>query len=246
MLLQRPNAHGPFDIVGDVHGCIDELLALLSALGYRVACHAPGFAVTPPTGRTLAFVGDLANRGPATPAVLRLVIGMVRARCALAVPGNQDLKLVAALRGKPIPNSPGLTHTLNQFAAESPQFRAAAASFLASLPSHLVLDNGNLLITHAGLPEPLHGMTTPAACHFAIYSQTTGETDDSGLPVRVNWAAEYHGRALVVFGHTPLRKPLWLNNTVNIDTGCVYGGHLTALRYPERETVSVPARALYF
>ena len=163
-----------------------------------------------------------------------------------AVPGNQDLKLAAALRGKPVSDSPGLARTLNQFAAEPAPFRIAAADFLASLPSHLVLDDGNLVIAHAGLPESLHGVASPAARTLAIYGETTGETDASGLPVRVNWAAAYHGRALVVFGHTPVSEPLWLNNTVNIDTGCVYGGHLTALRYPERETVSVPASAVYF
>lgn len=58
------------------------------------------------------------------------------------------------------------------------------------------------------------------------------------MPVRYNWAADYRGKALVVYGHTPVPEALWLNNTVNIDTGCVFGGHLTALRYPEREAVS--------
>ena len=76
--------------------------------------------------------------------------------------------------------------------------------------------------------------------------ETTGETDEFGLPVRYNWAADYRGKALVVYGHTPVPEPLFLNNTVNIDTGCVFGGQLTALRYPERETVSVKARQTYY
>src|SRR5439155_21849439 len=65
------------------------------------------------------------------------------------------------------------------------------------------------------------------------------------LPVRYNWAAEYRGRAIVVCGHTPVPEPEWLNRTINIDTGCVFGGKLTALRYPEKELVSVPAARVY-
>ena len=78
---------------------------------------------------------------------------------------------------------------------------------------------------------------------FALFGETTGETDEFGLPVRYNWAAEYRGRASVVYGHTPVPEPEWLNRTINIDTGCVFGGRLTALRWPEKELVSVPARA---
>ena len=80
---------------------------------------------------------------------------------------------------------------------------------------------------------------------FALYGETTGETGEFGLPVRWNWAAEYRGRAVVVYGHTPVPEPEWLNRTINIDTGCVFGGRLTALRYPEKELVSVPAAATY-
>jgi protein phosphatase len=80
---------------------------------------------------------------------------------------------------------------------------------------------------------------------FALFGETTGETDEFGLPVRYNWAAEYRGRASVVYGHTPVPEPEWLNRTINIDTGCVFGGKLTALRWPEKELVSVPAMQTY-
>ena len=79
-----------------------------------------------------------------------------------------------------------------------------------------------------------------------MYGETTGETDEFGLPVRYNWAAEYRGRAMVVYGHTPVPEPEWLNRTICIDTGCVFGGKLTALRYPEKELVSVPALQTYY
>ncbi len=67
----------------------------------------------------------------------------------------------------------------------------------------------------------------------------------SACPSGYNWAAEYRGPAMVVYGHTPVPEPEWLNRTVNIDTGCVFGGKLTALRYPEQEFVSVPAARTY-
>lgn len=245
MLLNRPNWHGPFDIVGDVHGCLDELLELLSALGYQMNRRAGDLEVALPLGRRLVFVGDLVNRGPATSGVVRLVMNMAREGQALCVPGNQDMKLTAALKDRSAFSAAGLTKSLEQLANEPAEFRAAAVEFLDALPSHCILDDGKLVIAHAGLPEHMRGSDAPRARAFAIGGETTGETDEFGLLVRCNWAADYRGQALVVFGHTPVAEPLWLNNTVNIDTGCVYGGHLTALRYPELDTVSVPARGIY-
>ncbi len=244
-VLSLRSARGPFDIVGDVHGCLDELLQLLTALGYRVESRADDFVVAPPQGRTLAFVGDLVDRGPSTPAVLRLVMAMMRARQAFSVCGNRDVELVHALKGRAVRLTRGMTHTLEQLAVEPDGFRAKALHFLDSLPSHCILDEGRLVVAHAGLKETLQGRTSPEARAFALRGQLTGKLDAFGLPIRANWAAAYRGSALVVHGHTPVAEPLWINNTVNIDTGCVYGGHLTAFRYPERETVSVRARAIY-
>ncbi len=245
-VLTLRSARGPFDIVGDVHGCMDELLALLAALGYRVEPRTRNFAVTPPQGRTLAFVGDLVDRGPASPAVLRLVMAMARAGQAFCVSGNRDVELVRALKGRTVQVTRGLARTLEQLEAEPDGFRAKALRFLHGLPSHCVFDEGRLVVAHAGLKEALQGRASAEARAFALHGQITGKVDAFGLPVRSNWAAGYRGKALVVYGHTPAAKPLWLNNTVDIDTGCVYGGHLTALRYPERETVSVPAQAVYY
>jgi protein phosphatase len=118
--------------------------------------------------------------------------------------------------------------------------------FLDDLVSHYVFDDGKLVVAHAGMKESMQGRGSAKVRDFALYGETTGETDDFGLPVRYNWSADYRGKALVVYGHTPVPEPLWLNGTVNIDTGCVFGGKLTALRYPEREIVSVPAKATYY
>ena len=242
----RRNEHGPFDIVGDVHGCLDELLELMAILGYQVERQGAEFAVLPPDGRKLAFVGDLVDRGPATPEVLRLVMGMARSGQAICVPGNHDMKLMKALKGRDVQQTHGLAESLAQLAKEPDEFRKDVAKFLDGLVSHYVFDDGSLVVAHAGLKESMQGRGSGMVRDFALYGETTGETDEFGLPVRYNWSADYRGKALVVYGHTPVAEPLWLNNTVNIDTGCVFGGKLTALRYPERETISVPSKATYY
>jgi protein phosphatase len=246
----RKHEQGPFDIIGDVHGCFEELKALLGQLGYEIVhrADAPGGAnwvVRPPEGRKAIFLGDLVDRGPNTPAVLRLVMSMVDSGAALCVPGNHDMKLMRKLRGKNVQVAHGLAQTLAQLEPEPPEFREQVATFLDGLVSHYVLDGGRLVVAHAGLKEEMQGRASARVRDFALYGDTTGETDELGLPVRQDWAREYRGQAAVVYGHTPVVEPEWLNRTINIDTGCVFGGKLTALRYPERELVSVPARETY-
>lgn len=240
--------HGPFDVVGDVHGCREELLALLEKLGYEAREAAVGrFPVfRHPQGRKAVFLGDLVDRGPDTPGVLRTVMAMVEGGAALCVPGNHDVKLMRKLRGRNVRITHGLAESLAQLEGEDEEFRAKVAAFIDRLVSHYVLDDGKLVVAHAGMKEPLQGRGSARVRDFALYGETTGETDEFGLPVRYDWAAEYRGRATVVYGHTPVPEPEWLNGTLCIDTGCVFGGRLTALRYPERETVSVPAARTYF
>ncbi len=237
----KRSEHGPFDIIGDIHGCFDELTALLTKLGYTVEGHL----VTPPEGRKAVFLGDLVDRGPKSPDVLKLVMGMVQAGTALCVPGNHDIKFLRHLRGKDVQITHGLADTLEQMAAEPPEFADQVRRFLDDLVSHYVLDGGKLVVAHAGMKAEMQGRGSGRVREFALYGETTGETDEFGLPVRYNWAAEYRGTASVVYGHTPVPNPEWLNQTLNIDTGCAFGGQLTALRWPEREIVSVPALATY-
>lgn len=237
----RKTERGPFDIIGDVHGCFEELVMLLTKLGYTINEQT----VTPPTGRKAIFLGDLVDRGPKIPQVLKLVMGMVANETALCIPGNHDVKLLRKLQGKHVQITHGLAESLEQLDAESAQFKADVATFIDSLISHYVLDNGRLVVAHAGMKENMAGRASGAVREFALYGETTGETDEFGLPVRYNWAAEYRGAAQIVYGHTPVPEPEWLNRTINIDTGCVFGGALTALRYPENELVSVAALATY-
>ena len=246
----KAELHGPFDIIGDVHGCYEELIELLQKLRYIIVETADdgtnyGLKVSHPENRTVIFLGDLIDRGPASPAVLKLVMSMVRSGTALCVPGNHDMKLHKKLTGKAVQEKHGLAETLRQLEGETDAFKNDVKEFLYGLVSHYVLDSGKLVVAHAGLKEEMQGRGSGAVRSFCLYGETTGETDDFGLPVRYNWAAEYRGRAKVVYGHTPVPSAQWLNNTIDIDTGCVFGGSLTALRYPEEELVSVPAHTMY-
>lgn len=238
--------HGPFDIIGDVHGCFDELTALMRRLGYSIEQNGTEYCVAAPDGRKPVFLGDLVDRGPKIPDVLRLVMSMVKAGSAVCVPGNHDMKLLRKLRGKDVQIAHGLADSLAQLESESPEFKQQVTDFIDGLVSHYVLDDGKLVVAHAGMKEEMQGRGSGAVRSFALFGETTGETDEYGLPVRYNWAAEYRGRAMVVYGHTPVAEPEWLNRTINIDTGCVFGGKLTALRYPEKELVSFPALSQYY
>ncbi|WP_320777949.1 polynucleotide kinase-phosphatase [Streptomyces sp. CRN 30] len=229
---------GPFDIVGDIHGCSAELETLLGKLGYVDGVH--------PEGRTAVFVGDLVDRGPDTPGVLRRVMSMVAAGSALCVPGNHENKLGRWLKGRKVQLTHGLAETVEQLEGESEEFRARVRAFVDGLVSHYVLDGGRLVVCHAGLPEKYHGRTSGRVRSHALYGDTTGETDEFGLPVRYPWAEDYRGRAAVVYGHTPVPTATWLNNTICLDTGAVFGGRLTALRWPERELVDVPAERVWY
>ncbi|MFC9680332.1 polynucleotide kinase-phosphatase [Streptomyces sp. NPDC056948] len=229
---------GPFDIVGDIHGCAAELEALLGKLGYTDGVH--------PEGRTAVFVGDLVDRGPDSPGVLRRVMAMVKSGNALCVPGNHENKYGRHLRGRKVQHTHGLAETIEQMTGESEEFVAEVREFLDGLVSHYVLDGGRLVVCHAGLPEKYHGRTSGRVRSHALYGDTTGETDEFGLPVRYPWAEDYRGLAAVVYGHTPVPEATWLNNTICLDTGAVFGGKLTALRWPERELVDVPAERVWY
>lgn len=237
---------GSFDVIGDLHGCCDELLALLKVMGYKIENTAALIPrITAPEGRTAVFVGDFVDRGPDNVRTLLVVMAMVHSGAALAVPGNHDDKLLRALQGAPVKISNGLDRTLQELNAAGDEMQVFVREFLGELPSHLVLDSGCLVVAHAGLPQDLHGVDSPRAHDVALFGTPTGGRDEFGLKVYVDWARAYKGDALVVWGHLPVAEAVWVGNTIDIDTGCVHGGSLTAVRYPERELVSVPAARVY-
>lgn len=244
----RRELSGPFDIMGDVHGCRAELEDLLTDLGYRIErddAEEPTGAHHP-DGRTAVFVGDVVDRGPDSPGAARLVMNMVDSGDAMCVLGNHEHKLLRALNGRNVRLQRGLEQTLDQLESHPVEFRERLREFCDGLVSHYVLDGGDLVIAHAGLKEAYHGRSSGRVRSFALFGDTTGETDEQGLPVRLPWAREYQGRAMVVYGHVPTPRPEWVNNTICLDTGCVFGGELTALRYPERELRHVPAHDTWY
>ncbi|MBC5773355.1 metallophosphoesterase [Pontibacter sp. KCTC 32443] len=245
--LVHNDESGPFDIIGDVHGCFDELKELLEKLGYHILFDdaTNSYTVTPPAKHKAIFIGDLVDRGPKSQEVLRLVMDMVDANQAYCVSGNHDDKLYRKLIGRNVQVRHGLEHTMEQLSHCSAEFIARIRSFLGSLPHHILLDDGRLVIAHAGLAEHLHGSHNRSVRDLCLYGPTTGELDKMGLPVRLDWAANYTGHAIVVYGHTPVQEPNWRNNTINIDTGCVFGGKLTSLTYPDHILTSVPAHKVY-
>jgi protein phosphatase len=246
----KRNDHGPFDIIGDIHGCAKELQALLTKLGYGIEWIDDGsdrtVNVTSPHGRKVIFVGDIVDRGPNSPDALRIAMSMTAAGTAYAVQGNHDGKLGRWLSGRKITIAHGLQQTIDQLKGQDPRFREALPKFLDGLRSHFWLDGGRLAVAHAGLKEEMIGRGSGAVREFALYGETTGEIDEFGLPVRADWAASYRGSTTIIYGHTPVVRADWVNNTLCIDTGCVFGGKLTALRWPEKELVDVPAERTWF
>jgi protein phosphatase len=238
---------GAFDIIGDIHGCFDELTELLAKLRYTIERSPDGhFVVQHPENRRVIFLGDLTDRGNNSTEVLRLAMDMVKSQKAFCVCGNHDDKLNKFLHGKNVNPGHGLEKTIRQLEHTSREFRSEVKAFLDGLMAHYVLDGGKLVVAHGGLPEEMHGRAAAAVRSFCLFGETTGEIDEFGLPVRHNWARQYRGKAMVVYGHTPIPESEWLNNTINLDTGCVFGGKLSALRYPEKEIVSVDAKQTYY
>ncbi|MBR4319014.1 MAG: polynucleotide kinase-phosphatase, partial [Oscillospiraceae bacterium] len=238
----KKELHGPFDIIGDIHGCCDELELLLDKLGYK---NTDGIYAHP-DGRIVAFLGDFCDRGNRNADVLRLVMNMVKSGNAVAVPGNHDVKLLKYLRGKSIAMTHGIDKTIAEIEMQGDAFKNEVAEFIDSLISHYVLDDGKLVIAHAGLKQEYIGRGSARVREFCLYGETTGETDSYGLPVRLDWTADYRGRATIVYGHIAGKEIKSQNNTFCIDTGCVFGGKLTAYRYPEKEFAEVQALRQYY
>jgi protein phosphatase len=202
--VSRRWERGPFDIIGDVHGCLAQLVELLGRLGYQVEGPAgDALAASHPDGRKVVLVGDLVGPGPDSSGVVRLVMGMAAAGTALCVRGDQDALVRHANLDLP----------------------EGGARFLDGLPSHYVLAGGALVVTHAAILPEMLGRDTARIRAFCLEGQA-------------GWQQRWRGRALVIHGHSPVACARWIGRTVDLDTGSVSGGRLTALRYPELEIVS--------
>ncbi|MBT2695574.1 bis(5'-nucleosyl)-tetraphosphatase PrpE [Bacillus sp. ISL-55] len=230
------------DIIGDIHGCYGEFEELTKKLGYEWSTGLP----VHPDGRHLAFVGDLTDRGPDSLKTANLVWELVvNKKSAFYVPGNHCNKLYRYLLGNKVQTTHGLETTVAEFMSlsleQKNEFREKFLHLYDSAPLYHVLDQGRLVIAHAGIREDYIGKNNSKVKTFVLYGDITGQNNPDGTPVRRDWARNYQGKATIVYGHTPVKKPRVLNNTYNIDTGAVFGGNLTALRYPEMGLVSVPS-----
>ncbi|NMD71506.1 bis(5'-nucleosyl)-tetraphosphatase PrpE [Bacillus sp. DNRA2] len=229
------------DIIGDIHGCYQEFKALTEMLGYEWTVE--GVPVHP-QGRRLAFVGDLTDRGPASLKIVEIVWKLVVANgSAYYVPGNHCNKLYRYLLGNKVQITHGLETTVAEYDAlnsqEQQKVRHMFIELYEKAPLYRQLDKGKLVIAHAGIRQDYIGKSGSKVKTFVLYGDITGEAHPDGSPVRLDWAKHYSGKACIVYGHTPVKQVRVVNNTYNIDTGAVFGGMLTALRYPEKEIVSV-------
>ena len=232
---------GPFDVIGDIHGCCDELKLLLDKLGY---IKTNGVYIHP-AGRLAVFTGDLGDRGPRCLDSIELVLDMISSGSALYVPGNHCRKLHAYFLGRKIKINHGLERTLEELDRAGQIRRESIAGRFLEIyeraQPYLMLDGGRLVVAHAGIKEKMIGRLSKKIYQFCLFGDTTGDITGEGFPVRLDWASQYRGKSLVVYGHTPVPEAEFRNNTINIDQGCVLGGKLTALRYPELEIVQVEA-----
>jgi protein phosphatase len=249
---ETPEPRDPaYDVVGDVHGCLTELRELLGQLGYDLSRDQEGEdAVVHPDGRQVVFVGDLTDRGPDSVGTVRLVHRMWRDGVALVAPGNHDDKLLRYLHGRNVRLQHGIETTVAEYLSldrpEREAFRQQMVDLVGGSKHYLTLDHGRLIVAHAGIKQHMIGDFSGATRSMVLYGDTTGRTLPDGFPERRDWAAKYRGKPLIVYGHTPVKEAVLRNNTINIDTGCVFGGKLTAFRYPEQDVVQVPAHRVYW
>lgn len=232
-----------YDIIGDIHGCYEELQQLIDTLGYSWNSDRK---LSHPENRKIVFLGDLTDRGPHSIFVIQLVHKLVQQNKAHYTPGNHCDKLYRYFLGRNVQIVNGLETTVAELKAlqadEYETIRNQFIQLVEGAPLYIVLDNEKLIVAHAGLKRKWIGQNYEKVRTFVLYGDITGEKDKDGRPVRRDWAKTEDGESWIVYGHTPTLSPRIINHTINIDTGCVFGGKLTAFRYPELTTVSVPSK----
>ncbi|MGW8957420.1 polynucleotide kinase-phosphatase [Paenibacillus sp. NPDC055715] len=240
------------DIIGDIHGCYREMMEVIDQLGYTE--DAEGL-YRHFDGRKLVSVGDVMSRGPESLQAMCFWKKQVDAGLAYMIDSNHGWKIGRYLDGRKVTLSHGderfameLTqyeHKAGKEAAE--QLRSELRDFLLAAPSHLIFGRDglrNVVVAHAGIKDHYIGKQSARISDYCRYGDTE-EQDANGKPIRKDWFVEHESGEIVVWGHDPRPQPTIVNQTVNIDQGVVFGGMLTAYRYPEKEFISVPAYENY-
>ncbi|MBY7143122.1 bis(5'-nucleosyl)-tetraphosphatase PrpE [Virgibacillus sp. NKC19-3] len=234
------------DVIGDVHGCTEELHELFKALGYwkqnKIYIH--------PDARIPIFLGDITDRGPASIQVINLIYDMVVVHHkAKYVPGNHCNKLYRYFLGNNVQIRHGLETTVAEYNAcskkEQERIKRKFMTLVEQAPLYLQIPEVQAIVAHAGIKESYIGHADKKVESFVLYGDVTGNTDMHGRPIRKDWAQDYHGSEWIVYGHTPVNKPRIVNKTINIDTGCVFGNALSAFRLPEEKIIAVPSNQPY-
>ncbi|WP_079508747.1 polynucleotide kinase-phosphatase [Mesobacillus jeotgali] len=240
------------DIIGDIHGCYDEMIELLEKLGYKkdnedLYLH--------PEGRRFLSIGDVMSRGPQSLRSMIFFYRHVEKGLAYMIDSNHGWKIARWLDGKKVTLSHGDEKVEQEFWQYEEEYGAEAASewrfmlkdFLLKSPSHYILKKNGIptvVCAHAGIKDEYIGKQSPEVSDFCRYGDTDG-FNEKGKPVRKDWFIGHQTSQLIVWGHDPKPQPLKINNSLNIDQGAVFGGNLTAFRYPEKQIVSVKAREDY-
>ncbi len=233
----KKDINGPFDIIGDIHGCNKPLNQLLQQLGYQKDDNDTFYH---PEGRIAIFAGDMVDKGTGNMATLKIVINMVNNGTGMAVIGNHDDRLLRYLTGNEVDTTHGMQNTIAELKNQPESFKVEILNFLQNLPSHLVLDEEKLVVVHAAIKPEFINKNSKAVREFCMYGQTEGDLNSFEVPTRIfEWTKSFTGKTTIVYGHTPSWEVKKLSNTYCVDTGCVLGHKLTALRYPEMEIVNV-------
>lgn len=231
------------DVIGDVHGCFDELCDLFYELDYQQNEHI----FIHPDNRIPVFLGDITDRGPDSLKVIQLVYEMVvDKKQAHYVPGNHCDKLYRYFLGNNVMQRYGLETTVAEYKAlksrEQKKIKHMFMTLYEQAPLYLQLPEVHAVIAHAGIKASYIGRKDKKVKSFVLYGDVTGEVHADGRPIRGDWAQHYDGNDWIVYGHTPLKEPRIVNKTINIDTGCVFGNALTAFRLPEEKIMAVPSK----
>ena len=206
-------------VIGDLHGCFDELTDLLDLINLR-------------KGDRVVAVGDLIVKGPKNREVLDLFIQDKRFSSVI---GNHDRKLRQHWRGEPTRLTKEQKETLVQLDVQRERY----SDYLRSLP--FTIDLGSHLVVHAGVRPGVTLRRQMTSDLTEIRTMGANPSSRRGVP----WYTVYRGRKIVLFGHWPAKAPRIAARAIGLDTACVYGGRLTAFIVESNQFVSVPARRSY-